>query len=629
MNLDEEGCCCHCDCRANLKPDKKENYRLMKHLLSKAILSATLLAGTVLPAAANLQTVKAQDAAIPVTILAQSSSEQNANIVRDQLTKAGFQVEVSLQPDYASFTAQKEAGNYDLAISSWTTVTGNPDYAVRSLFISEGDNSIINNPEIDELIELAASQTAEEYVDTYKQFEEVLVTDNAYIVPLYTSLKAQAYNHEVLKPESIRLSKSRAFAWEGVSYVDDSQNATRPLVLTQEMADLTSLDPIKGNDGSINQLNTNMYVRLINLTDDDQITSENSLSYNHAIAEGNSDYYFILRDDINFAKIEDGAAVDTGDLVSAEDVVFSLNRAKDPNSVPDHRTYSLHEHIAEVSIVEDLAGLESALVSGSDVTVKEALEADLPAAIADLVSSEAEVDNAAGNYQVVKLTTTEPFPQVLNYLGHQSAGIVSEAQVTAINTYDVAAYDPNVDIAYGDQRAITEGGTYDNHLWASGPYLLVDKNDYQANFVKNPVYRAETEATAKISSVTVRFIGDASSSSSALRAGEVDLLYSLSEVNYPIVEKEASLTLQSIPSNGVAYMLFNTNTPGRPVSDRVDLRKAILYAINQEEINAAYQGLKLPAFTTLSPLVDTGNSLVADPAKVEEFKTNYLNSLGE
>lgn len=600
----------------------------MKKFLSKVLLTSSLLASTFAPLLATSQTVSAQEA-IPVTILATSSSEQDVNIVRDQLTRAGFQVETNLQPDYASFSAQKEAGNYDLAISSWTTVTGNPDYAVRSLFITDGDNSIMSNPEIDELIELAASQTAEEYVETYAEFENQLVTENAYIVPLYNSLKAQAFNQDVLNPDSIRLSKSRAFAWEPVSYVDESQNTERPLVLTQTASQLTSLDPIKGNDGSINQLNTNMYVRLINLTDDDQITSENSLSYNHAIAEGNSDYYFILRDDINFAQIQDGAAVDTGDLVSAEDVIFSLNRAKDPNSVPDHRTYSLHEHIAEVSVVEDVAELEDVSVSGSDVSIKDALEENLENPITTVVQSEDEVDNGSGAYQVVKLTTTEPFPQVLNYLGHQSAGIVSQQQVEAINTYDIESYDVNSDIAYGDQRAITEGSTYDNHLWASGPYILVDKNDYQANFVKNPAYRPDTDAAANIEQVTVRFIADSSSALSALRAGEVDLFYGLGEVDYPIVENEPSLALQSIPSNAVSYMLFNVNTPGRPVSDSVDLRKAILYAVNQEEINAAYQGLKLPAFSTVSPLVETGNTLVADPAKVEEFRTNYLNSLGE
>lgn len=622
MNTDED-CCMKI---SNSNPNKRRFN--MKKFLSKVLLASSLLAGVIVPAATTVQTVNAQEA-IPVTILAQSSSEQDVNIVRDQLTRAGFQVETSLQPDYASYNAQKEAGNYDLAISSWTTVTGNPDYAVRSLFITDGDNSIMSNPEVDELIELAATQTPEEYVETYTEFENQLVTENAYIVPLYTSLKAQAFNQEVLNPDSIRLSKSRAFAWEPVSYVDDSQHAERPLLLTQASSQLTSLDPIKGNDGSINQLNTNMYVRLINLTDDDQITSENSLSYNHAIADGNSEYYFILRDDINFSQIEDGAAVDTGDLVSAEDVIFSLNRAKDPNSVPDHRTYSLHEHISEVTVVEDMAELEEAVVSGSDLSVKEALEEGLDQPIASVVASEDEVDNASGQYQVVKLTTTQPFPQVLNYLGHQSAGIVSEQQVQAINTYDVESYDVNSDIAYGDQRAVTEGGTYDNHLWASGPYIMVDKNDYQANFVKNPAYRPDTEADANIEQVTVRFIADSSSALSALRAGEVDLYYGLGEVDYPIVENEPSLALQSIPSNAVSYMLFNVNTPGRPVSDSSDLRKAILYSINQEEMNAAYQGLKLPAYSTVSPLVETGNTLVADPAKVEEFRTNYLNSVAE
>ncbi|XJS10696.1 ABC transporter substrate-binding protein [Aerococcaceae bacterium WGS1372] len=595
----------------------------MKHTLRKTLLTGSLLAASVLPSLSTISTVNAQDA-IPVSILAQSASEQDVNIIRDQLTKAGFQVETNIQPDYASFQSQKDAGNYDLAISSWTTVTGNPDYAVRSLFISNGDNSIQNDPKLDELINQAASQTTEEYIDTYQQFEEWLVNENAYIIPLYSSLKAQAFNHELLNPDSIRLSKSRAFAWEPVSYIDDSQSESRPLVLTQTSSQLTSLDPIKANDGSINQLNTNMYVRLINLTDDDQITSENSLSYNHVIGEGNSDYYFILRDDINFAKIEDQTAVDTGDLVSAEDVIFSLNRAKDPNSVPDNRTYSLHEHIAEVSVVEDITELEETTVSGSDQTVREALEEGLDQEITNLVVSEDEVNNANGNYQVVKLTTTEPFPQVLNYLGHQSAGIVSEKQVQAINTYDIENYDVNSDIAYGDQRAITEGDTYDNHLWASGPYILVDKNDYQANFVKNPAYRPDTEADANISQVTVRFIADSASALSALRAGEIDLMYGLGEVDYPIVENEASLTLQSIPSNGVTYMLFNVNTPGRPVTESANLRKAILYAVNQEEINAAYQGLKLPTFSTLSPLVDTGNTLVADPARVEEFKALYL-----
>ncbi|MEG0443709.1 MAG: ABC transporter substrate-binding protein [Carnobacterium sp.] len=604
--------------------------------MKKRLLSLlTLTAGVVLLAACGVQT---EDQASngnsastsetteknAIELLGTSSNETDMNIVRDQLIKNGFDVKLNTQPDYASFQTQKEAGNYDLAISSWTTVTGNPDYAVRSLFITDGDNSSMSNSEVDALIDEAALQTADEYTQTYKELEDVLVTENAYIAPLYTSLKAQAFNSELLKPDSIRLSKSRAFAWENVQFNDTALNDTESLLLTQTMGDLTSLDPVKGNDGSINQLNTNMYVRLVNLTDDDQVVSDGSLSYNHAIADGNSDYYFILRDDINFAAVEDGQAFDTGKMVSGQDAIFSLNRAKNPDSVPDHRTYSLHEHIDSASLVTDLTELENAQLSDGSGTVKEALEAGLEAPIAAVVEDVEQVDNASGNYQVIKMTTTEPFPQVLNYLAHQSAGIVSQEQVESINTYDIENFDITTDIPYGDQRTVTKGETYDNHLYASGPYIMIQKDDYAATFQKNPAYMAGTENEAQIANVTVRFIGDADSALSALRSGEIHLLYGLDETKYDVVEGEDSLTLQSMPSNGVTYMLFNTN--GRDVSDSADLRKSILYSINQDEISSAYDGLKLKAYSTVSPLVDTGNELVADPAKVEEFYQNYLDS---
>lgn len=596
----------------------------------------TLTAGVVLLAACGVQTedqanngnsaasTSEATAKNTIELLGTSSNETDMNIVRDQLIKNGFEVKLNTQPDYASFQTQKEAGNYDLAISSWTTVTGNPDYAVRSLFITDGDNSSMSNSEVDALIDKAALQTSDEYTQTYKALEDVLVTENAYIAPLYTSLKAQAFNSELLNPDSIRLSKSRAFAWENVQFNETASNETESLILTQTMGDLTSLDPIKGNDGSINQLNTNMYVRLVNLTDEDKVVSDGSLSYNHAIADGNSDYYFILRDDVNFAAVEDGQAVDTGKMVSGQDAIFSLNRAKDQNSVPDHRTYSLHEHIDSVSLVTDLAELETAQLSDGSGSVKDALEAGLEAPITAVVEDTEQVDNATGNYQVIKMTTTEPFPQVLNYLAHQSAGIVSQEQVESINTYDIEDFDITTDVPYGDQRAVTKGETYDNHLYASGPYIMIQKDDYAATFQKNPAYMAGTENEAQIADVTVRFIGDADSALSALRSGEVHLLSGLEETKYSVVEGEDNLTLQSMPSNGVTYMLFNTN--GRDVSDSADLRKSILYSINQDDISAAYDGLKLKAYSTVSPLVDTGNELVPDPAKVEEFYQNYLDS---
>src|SRR5699024_10468517 len=237
-------------------------------------------------------------------ILGMGSSEDDLNILRDQLTKNGFNVELNIQPDYGSFTTQQEAGNYDLALSSWTTVTGNPDYAVRSLFTSDGDNSLFTDETVDELVEQASTELPEEYTETYKELEQHVVFDNAYIAPLYTSYKAQGVNLEIIDESTVRLPKSRAAVWEAMDFTDPSKRDSEALILQQAIGSLTSLDPIKGNDGSINTLNTNMYVRLVNLTDNDEVVSDGSLSLNHTIAEGNREYYFLLRDDIHFAAVE-------------------------------------------------------------------------------------------------------------------------------------------------------------------------------------------------------------------------------------------------------------------------------------------------------------------------------------
>lgn len=556
-----------------------------------------------------------------IEILGMSSSEEDINIVRDQLVKNGFNVKLNLQPDYGSYKAQQDAGNYDVVLSSWTTVTGNPDYAVRSLFKSGGDYSILADKEIDKLIDKASTQTREDYIDTYKQLEQRLVFDKAYIAPLYISLKSQAVNKDILNADSVRLPKSRALPWETIDFKDAAKRDTDPLVLTQSISTLTSLDPIKGNDGSINQLNTNMYVRLVNLTDDDKVTADGSLSHNISIAEGNKEYYFLLRDDIHFAKITDKKAVDTGERVGADDVIFSLDRAKYKNSVPDHRTYSLHEHIDKAEIVTDLSSLDKVKQSGSDETVREALEKDLDVKLAELVNDKNQANNKEGKYQVVKMTTTEPFPQVLNYLAHQSAGIVSKKQVESINTYDVASFDVNKDIPYGDQNTVTEGDKYNNTLYASGPYIMSYKNDYEAIFHKNPGYMKGTEHEPKISNVTVRFIKDQDSALSALRNSEIHLYYGVPETKFDIVENDSKLRLQSIESNAVSYLLFNTKN--REVAKSEDLRKAVLYSINQDEFLSYYQGKKIKAVSTVSPIVKTGNELKADTKKVKEYLNNY------
>lgn len=595
---------------------------MKKSVLPLLIILLLVLAGCVNTKSSVGNEEGSQASKETIELLGMSSSEDDLNIVRDQLVKSGFKVKLNIQPDYGSYTAQKDAGNYDIVLSSWTTVTGNPDYAVRGLFKTGADNSIMSDKQIDQLIDKAATETPDEYIQTYQELEKRLVFDKAYIAPLYNSLKAQGVNKGVINEKTVRLAKSRAVAWESIDFNDSSKRNKDPLITQQALASLTSLDPIKGNDGSINTLNTNMYVRLVNLTDDDKVTSKGSLSWNHAAAKDKTHYYFLLRDDIRFAKVENKKAMDSGERVGADDVVFSLNRAKDKNAVPDHRTYSLHEHIQSAEVVTDLSELKA--TSGNGGTIKEALEKDVQQKVKKLVKDKENADNQAGAYQVVKITTTEPFPQVLNYLAHQSAGIVSKKQVERINTYDVDSFDPSKDIPYGDQNTVTEGKKYNNELFASGPYILSYKNDYEAVFYKNPAYMKGTENEPNISQVTVRFIENPDSALSALRNGEIHIFNGIPETKYDVVEKDSKLALQKNQSNAVAYLLFNTSK--REVAKSEELRKAILYSINQEEFVNFYQGHKNKASSTVSPLVETKNELKPDAEKVKGYLQTYQKS---
>ncbi|MFE5471883.1 ABC transporter substrate-binding protein [Bacillus safensis] len=595
---------------------------MKKSVLPLLIILLLVLAGCVNTKSSVGNEEGSQASKETIELLGMSSSEDDLNIVRDQLVKSGFKVKLNIQPDYGSYTAQKDAGNYDIVLSSWTTVTGNPDYAVRGLFKTGADNSIMSDKQIDQLIDKAATETPDEYIQTYQELEKRLVFDKAYIAPLYNSLKAQGVNKGVINEKTVRLAKSRAVAWESIDFNDSSKRNKDPLITQQALASLTSLDPIKGNDGSINTLNTNMYVRLVNLTDDDKVTSKGSLSWNHAAAKDKTHYYFLLRDDIRFAKVENKKAIDSGERVGADDVVFSLNRAKDKNAVPDHRTYSLHEHIQSAEVVTDLSELKA--TSGNGGTIKEDLEKDVQQKVKKLVKDKEDADNQAGAYQVVKITTTEPFPQVLNYLAHQSAGIVSKKQVERINTYDVDSFDPSKDIPYGDQNTVTEGKKYNNELFASGPYILSYKNDYEAVFYKNPAYMKGTENEPNISQVTVRFIENPDSALSALRNGEIHIFNGIPETKYDVVEKDSKLALQKNQSNAVAYLLFNTSK--REVAKSEDLRKAILYSINQEEFVNFYQGHKNKASSTVSPLVETKNELKSDAEKVKGYLKTYQKS---
>ena len=562
---------------------------------------------------------------VPITLLSLSSLETETNVVRDQLTKAGFDVTLSIQPDYGSLFTQVDARNYDIYLCTMKVLSGNPDYGCRSMFYSTGidNDSKVVDAEVDRLIDLGASQLPQDYEETYAQLERYVVEEKAYFAPICRTMSSYGFNKNIVDASTITVGQSKYLYWSQIDYVDESLRDTRPLVVCNDRV-FGQFDPLTC-DGTHRVLaNTN--IKMLELDDNDNIVTNRALAYNYSIGEGNSTFYFVLRDNVGFYTAIDGELVDTGEKVGAEDVIFTYNRLRDPDAVPGHQVYDNYACISDVASVTDLSELENTVDAQTGKTVKEILEAGLPAPISELVSSKNATNNAAGKYEVVKVTTSTPFPQILNFLCDYCSGIVSKKQVESINTPELLAnYDPTKDTRYGDAQYLMEGSGKQNTLWCSGPYVIKSMNDYEAVCERNPAFMPGTEMAPVIKNITLKYIADKDASISALRSGEIDVTDNVPANQVQVVESDANLGLASSLINGCIQMKFNLDEDH--ITNNEDIRKAILYSINQDEVVAVKNGLGGKCYTAMT-MLKNDNDLIPDPNKVKEHLDNYFASLG-
>lgn len=557
---------------------------------------------------------------VDLTLLYTSSDEMIANVVRDQLTKAGFNIEMTAAADGATMRQQQKGGNFDISIASWANPVGTPDYGCRGIWHSQGDtnNLGMNDPKLDELVEAGAAATTDHYVDTYGVAEKYVVEEMAYMHPLYIALSGRPYN-ALIDPETVTANQR----WEDFSYLDASQNATRPWVMTQTGSTFFTWDPVRVDDQASGYALDHMYIHLVTLEPDWSVSTDSSLSYNYAIADGNSDYYFILRDDCSFARIdENGVAYDSGVMVSGEDVVYSLNRAMDKDCTPMHATYSMYENLEEVAIVTDIAEIENAKTADGK-SVREVLEAGI-SPISELAATKDAVDNAAGKYQVVRCTTSVPYPQILNALTFHGAGIVDQEWVENLNKdLDVAAYDASKDRIYGDSVTTMEGDSFNNQLSLSGNYVLTSMNDYQINFTANPGIRKNDTEANPIQTLVLKLIADKDAALNAMRSGEVDFIYSMNATKYSIVEQDPNLGIMYSPGIRVYMLAFNL-WGNSEVSNSPELRKAIASCINFEDIKAVQAGYAIEPYSPLSTCFSAGHTNPYQPGDTQKYLEAYF-----
>ncbi|MFF3467750.1 ABC transporter substrate-binding protein [Streptomyces sp. NPDC001984] len=118
-----------------------------------------------------------------------------------------------------------------------------------------------------------------------------------------------------------------------------------------------------------------------------------------------------------------------------------------------------------------------------------------------------------------------------------------------------------------------------NHPVGSGPFT-VDKFTPGESLVlvPNKKYRGEKPALRR---VTVRNIPDLSARMTALRTGEVDIVWGIPDDQLASLKGEKDLTVQTVPSSAEFTMWFNSSTPA--LKD-AKVRKAIWQAVDFKTI---------------------------------------------
>ena len=187
--------------------------------------------------------------------------------------------------------------------------------------------------------------------------------------------------------------------------------------------------------------------------------------------------------------------------------------------------------------------------SGRDMdgeAVKQCLEHLI--AVHDRAPSDLMIDTIEADGNTLTITTREPLPALMNYLGDPYGCII-----------DVDASDFDLGIAVG-----------------TGPYAVKDMvTDDHLTLVPNEYYWM---GEPKLDELTIRTLSDGNTLAMALQAGEIDAAYGMAYESYPLFENE-NFQFSAIQTSRAFYASMNMTSP---VIQDPAVRRAIAMGIDKE-----------------------------------------------
>jgi ABC-type oligopeptide transport system substrate-binding subunit len=348
-----------------------------------------------------------------------------------------------------------------------------------------------------------------------------------------TTAPAQAAASQSAAPTSIPVQSAPPTAAAQVAKTDTAMERDKPTggVMTRLFRDPPTLDPHKTSDTTSAFIIGEVFSGLVTLNTDLQIVPD--IADRWEISDDGMVYTFHLLPDAKFAD---------GKSVTAQDFVYSLNRAADPAlASPVARTY-----------LSDIVGVTQVLDG-------EATE----------ISGVKAIDDGT-----LEITIDAPKVYFLAKLTYPTAFVVDRSNVES-----------------GGQNwtdSPNSTGPFMLKEYKIGEHLILERND---NFYREPAYIDQVVFNLAGGQAMALYENDEIDITSV---GILDL-ERLQDPNEPL-----SAELKVVPPRlSTSYVGFNVNEP--PFDD-VHFRRALNFAIDKELIaNEVYAGLIEPAYGILPP----------------------------
>jgi ABC-type transport system substrate-binding protein len=303
------------------------------------------------------------------------------------------------------------------------------------------------------------------------------------------------------------------------------------------------------------QIAQNLYDTLVVLDDDLEIAPH--IAEDWEISDDATLYTFYLRDDVTFQN---------GDPVTAQDFVYSINRALHPDVGNPHGF--MMNMILGASEVGDGAEVAEGLRALDDHTL------------------EIEMERPVGYF--LALATTWMY------------SVVHEETV----------------------EANPDDWMLPPHQMATGPYQLVEQQtDEFYAFEANPDYFLGAPA---IDRVEVTVVPDATTQMARYEAGDFDAIFNIAPADLLRVEADADLSEQ-FGQQSMMQTAWLSMLTSQPPFDDLNVRLAFSHAIDKEAlIDVALEGQGSPAHTFLPPgmpsnVVETREPTEYDPDRAREL----------